>query len=46
MSCSSWCKTPTVWSTKEELLQAVWGDTFVEEGNLDAVRLLFTQGAG
>src|ERR1700688_2350584 len=27
-------QTPTRLVTKEELLQAVWGDTFVEEGNL------------
>src|SRR5258705_6783201 len=27
-------KNPNRLVTKEELLQAVWGDTFVEEGNL------------
>src|SRR5271167_2626344 len=27
-------QNPNRWVTKEELLQAVWGDTFVEEGNL------------
>ena len=32
--------------TKEELLQAVWGDTFVEEGNLHAIHFAFTQGFG
>ncbi len=33
-SCSSWLQNPNRLVTKEELLQAVWGDTFVEEGNL------------
>jgi DNA-binding response OmpR family regulator len=32
--------------TKEELLQAVWGDTFVEEGNLTQYIFPRTQGAG